>query len=119
MPADRGWNEQITLNVALWPGEELEPGLAETNRFGLVVAVENTQAAHIRIRLASLPEMLDRAGGLTAAENHRRGSNNALKVARHTSRPTAQNVAITWALDIENERRGNGSIAASLDAAAC
>ena len=114
-PQDRVGDEQIALDMAPPPGEELKPRLGEVRRRkggGAPVAIQHAKAPGGRAFRSNRAKVVRGAGGLAAAENHCGLHERARQLGRHAPRPGAQNLAIAWPLDIEHEPAGRSLFAA-------
>ena len=106
-PPDCGWYEQVALDVAQAPDEEVETGLRRLEGDLLVVVpIEHDQAGQARASTSSLLEIRYRTGGLPTPENHGvllDATDETRVGALDAPRPTLEELAIPGTLDVEHE----------------
>ena len=98
-------NQQVALDVAPAPGEELEAALAVARRLGggAVVAVEDAEGPEPRSGAAPAAKVLERALGLTPPEDHRRADDPAGQRGQQAVGPGSQDLPIPGPLDVEDD----------------
>ena len=101
-----GWHEQIALDMALAPNEDLESLFVDDHSdIAVVVTIQDDQTRESCRRAAPFAKIRNRPRRPAPAENHGLPLDQAGELGIDTSGPELEDLAIPRALDIEHESR--------------
>ena len=104
-------DEQIAFDMASAPDEDLEPTLLGHRALidlmclgGMIVPIENDEAGQPGLRTTALAKIGQRARRSTPAQNDCVSLDGTRKIMIDAARPTRQDLTVSSAFDVENER---------------